>query len=341
MENQREPEDQTTQEGQVMQEDRMLQEKKLAKNNMNAAVRGIFFYMLIFLSVVFTDMMIKMVNLVLHTTNGVISKTELNQMIDSITKSGASSILGGVIGIIMLFCYFKSSVPTNKLFIKTERKMTGKAFFVIIAAFMLSQLVFDMVGAGIEYLANLFGYSFMQQIESASMQSETISMSLYAILFGPIIEELVFRGFLLRSLQPFGRKFAVIMSALMFGLFHGNLPQGIFAMAVGIVLGYVATEYSIVWSMLIHIMNNLYSELLGLLVPLLPKGAQSVVTYAMNGFFFVAGVLVIWKYRKKIKSYIVTEKIERQHVAWLFTNVWMILFTALCIGEIFLGITKL
>ena len=72
----------------------------------------------------------------------------------------------------------------------------------------------------------------------------------------PVTEELLFRGGRLRSLQPYGKRFAIFCSALLFGLVHQNLTQTPFAFGFGLLAGYVAVEYSILWSMSLHILNN-------------------------------------------------------------------------------------
>ena len=48
---------------------------------------------------------------------------------------------------------------------------------------------------------------------------------LLAGLIAPAAEELLFRRLLLRRLRPYGGRFALVASALCFGLFHGNLNQ--------------------------------------------------------------------------------------------------------------------
>ena len=75
-----------------------------------------------------------------------------------------------------------------------------------------------------------------------------------------ILEELVFRGCVLRVLRPFGDGFALVISAVLFGLMHGNIRQIPFAVIVGFILGwlYVVTN-SIWWSMAVHFINNALS----------------------------------------------------------------------------------
>lgn len=75
-----------------------------------------------------------------------------------------------------------------------------------------------------------------------------------------ILEEAVFRGCVLRVLRPFGDGFAVCVSAVLFGLMHGNIRQVPFAIIVGLILGklYVSTN-SIVYPMVVHFINNALS----------------------------------------------------------------------------------
>ena len=79
---------------------------------------------------------------------------------------------------------------------------------------------------------------------------------LYVVILGPILEEIIFRGAILRSLEPFGKNFAIVVSSLLFGLYHLSLFQGVFAFFIGLILGYCALRFSIKWAMLLHMINN-------------------------------------------------------------------------------------
>ena len=92
--------------------------------------------------------------------------------------------------------------------------------------------------------------------ESIDQSAITVSMWLYIGLIGPICEEVMFRGVLMKELKPFGRNFAIVTSALLFGLFHEDVVQGAFAFLMGLLLGFVAMEYSLVWAIALHIFNN-------------------------------------------------------------------------------------
>lgn len=69
-----------------------------------------------------------------------------------------------------------------------------------------------------------------------------VGLILYVIV-SPIVEEIVFRGIVYNRMRYFfGVWKAVIVSAVLFGAFHGNLPQCLYGMIMGIIMA-VAYEY--------------------------------------------------------------------------------------------------
>lgn len=60
------------------------------------------------------------------------------------------------------------------------------------------------------------------QIAGADTTTLQIGLILAAVIFAPITEELMFRGVLLRSLEPRGRRLAVVVSALAFAAVHAT-----------------------------------------------------------------------------------------------------------------------
>jgi len=126
---------------------------------------------------------------------------------------------------------------------------------------------FKMAGIilGINAIVTLISYLLLLFFESMGFESgadpiemllQDYSGILYVVLLGPILEEIIFRGAVLRSLERFGQNFAIVVSSLLFGLYHQALFQGIFAFFVGLVLGYCALRFSIKWAMALHVINN-------------------------------------------------------------------------------------
>jgi membrane protease YdiL (CAAX protease family) len=76
--------------------------------------------------------------------------------------------------------------------------------------------------------------------------------------FAPVAEELFFRGYVQTRLEErFGAGPAIAVTSLLFGLFHMNLPQGVFAGFFGLLVGWVAwATRSVRISIAVHAVNN-------------------------------------------------------------------------------------
>lgn len=135
------------------------------------------------------------------------------------------------------------------------RKMTPSVFFILLAFLGFSQVFSSVMTQVIERMFETIGlYSPSPDIGDTIERSWT--MLLYAGFLGPITEEFFFRGAGLRGLERFGKIFAIVMTAILFGLFHANFDQLFFAGIIGLGFGYIAFEYNIWWAIFYHIFNN-------------------------------------------------------------------------------------
>ena len=83
------------------------------------------------------------------------------------------------------------------------------------------------------------------------------SAILRSCLWLPIAEELIFRGALLRILQPLGRNAALLVQAVLFAAVHGTPVQKGYAFGMGLIFGWAAQATgSPVPGMVLHILNN-------------------------------------------------------------------------------------
>jgi membrane protease YdiL (CAAX protease family) len=183
---------------------------------------------------------------------------------------------------------------------------------------MMGQTFFSLLSMVQEWILNQFGFTALPAVESATAQSETLSMFLYASFGAPIAEELLCRGVAMRPLVKYGKRFAVLMSAFFFGLMHCNIVQTPFAFVVGLVLGYVAVEYNILWAMVLHMINNLVISDL----PIRMLGAElgNTLTGLLIWGFTIAGLIVLIRRRHDIRSYIDKNKVDNHAVAVFFTS---------------------
>ena len=77
------------------------------------------------------------------------------------------------------------------------------------------------------------------------------------------MEELLFRGMILKRARRFGDRTAVAFTAVLFGLMHGNLLQFFYAASIGLILGYVAVRTSSIrYTVLMHMAINSFSTVM-------------------------------------------------------------------------------
>ena len=83
----------------------------------------------------------------------------------------------------------------------------------------------------------------------------------FAVIFGPIMEELAFRKVILDRVGNYSKKYAVILSGIMFGLFHLNLFQFFYAAVLGMAFAYIylstgRIRYSIILHSTVNFMHG-------------------------------------------------------------------------------------
>lgn len=209
------------------------------------------------------------------------------------SDSGWGYLLAVAMGVAILLLWKKPSYFSQKLLQKGS-PMTIGSFFGLLSLVIGAQVVAQLCAFLVQLLAAALDIPMSRLLEQATVDTDRLSMLLYACMFAPVAEELLFRGLVLRSLEPYGRKLAIVVSAVFFGLFHGNPLQTPYAFAVGLVLGYAALEYHLLWAIVLHIANNLlFAYGLPQLLASLPELAQGFLTWAVILAFAFAAVCVL------------------------------------------------
>ena len=235
-------------------------------------------------------------------------------------------VLAVAIGFLILLFWKKPRYFRNEIFAKGAPMKAG-SFFAILCIFISGQMVFQVLTTGLEFGLNCFGYTITKGLESLQANSDNFSMFLYGSILAPITEEILFRGFVQRSMLPFGKKLAILVSALTFSLFHVNLIQIPYAFVVGLVLGYVAAEYNILWAMVLHMINNLVlGDLLYRLLGWLPDETANLIVWGVVLAFSVAAVVLLVVKRRDIKAWLQKEQIVGPYAACYFTCAGTIAF---------------
>lgn len=260
------------------------------------------------------------------------------QLTDQLLNNGWGYILAVVIGAVMLVIWKKKNFCFGEIW-KQDKLMSAGTFFMLLCVFISGQALFQMLAGVMEALFGIFGISFMDTIESVTVTANSNSMFLYIALFAPVFEEILFRGLVLRSLLPYGKKFAILASAFLFGIFHGNLAQSPYAFAVGLVLGYVAAEYCLFWSVILHIINNfVLGEVMTLVMGLLQSWAGDLI-YGLLTWGCALGTVVIFAVkRNEIAGYFRSGKIHPLCLKSFYTAPAVLVLTGMMVFNMLLTV---
>ena len=265
----------------------------------------------------------------------------MEKMQEIIAQNAWGYLLAIAVGLTVLLAWKGWDFFREEVFVR-NRKMRFVTFFAIACIFLGCQVGVSLYASVLEFLLNCIGLSAMTALEAATITSDSFSMFFCTSIAAPIVEEILFRGFVQRSLMPFGRKFAIFGSALLFGMFHGNLIQSPYAFLVGLVLGYVAAEYNIWWAILLHMINNMVmADLLPRLLSFLPGMAADVVMGAIIWIFAIAGLVILLVKRREVRGYIRGECMDRRCLRGFFLNSGFIVLTVLMIVNMLMMVMPL
>lgn len=206
-----------------------------------------------------------------------------------------------------------------------SRRMTAG---VLVMAFLLTfstQTVYFVASNAIRFVTYSLNLTVASTTGSIAGQLTQWPMFVAVSFTGPIMEELLYRGVVLRALRRHGRIFAIVTSAMLFALMHHSFDQGIMAFFTGLVFGYVALEYSLGWSMLLHILTNLLSAVQAVTGPYLSNAANEIIGWSTPVIGVVAFVAFIALFRREMGDYLRAHcSAKGSYASWC--NIWFIAF---------------
>ncbi len=173
-------------------------------------------------------------------------------------------LLDGVISLLVFFItglvyIFIVNLDTKVIFPfeKIKASLLTKIVIIGLSVALVSNYASDMLSD----VFSVFGID--NSIDFSYNVDSPLSILLYFVtvaLVPALVEEFAFRGIILGTLRKYSDTLAIVVSAGLFGLMHGNFVQIPFAFCVGLVLGFVVVKTnSLLPSILIHFFNNALS----------------------------------------------------------------------------------
>ncbi|SFD99644.1 hypothetical protein SAMN02910327_00031 [Peptostreptococcaceae bacterium pGA-8] len=143
----------------------------------------------------------------------------------------------------------------------------GKCLIIALGAQGISSIWFIFVEhVLLKYDFWAESYESFNETWSGVAEGDYVWMIISVVILGPIVEEILFRGIIFHCLSKVSSGwFPIFGSAILFGAFHEEPVQVVYTFLMGIVLGYVYDKtgrFELV--VIIHILNNLLSELFSL-----------------------------------------------------------------------------
>jgi uncharacterized protein len=123
---------------------------------------------------------------------------------------------------------------------------------------LLSAVIIVSAQIVLEPLENLFPVPDMLVNMVKGIKEQPYAYFFMIVIAAPILEEILFRGIILDGfLKNYTPAQAILVSSFMFGLIHGNFPQGISAFILGCLIAWLYWKTnSILPCMILHAINN-------------------------------------------------------------------------------------
>lgn len=147
--------------------------------------------------------------------------------------------------------------------------------------------------------------SFIQQYKDTidGFTKITPLVLLYVALLGPVAEEFIFRGMLLRQMsKSFSMNGAIFFQACLFAVYHLNLLQGIYALLMGIVLGKIYQKTKALQvTILTHIIFNSTTYVLQVILEHAGKHSN-LISYIISALGAIIFLVALWYNRTSEKE---------------------------------------
>ena len=96
------------------------------------------------------------------------------------------------------------------------------------------------------------------ETDSVLHMGSKVAVVLAAVILAPVVEEIIYRGIIYDFANyMLNYKYAIVFSALVFAIGHGNMVQGVYTLTLGLIFGYVRYKYGNIYTTIfMHMLAN-------------------------------------------------------------------------------------
>jgi len=198
-----------------------------------------------------------------------------------------------MLGACVLYCHFRYINIVDSLRVKT---LSGKQIVLLPVVTLATVFAFAPIAQLFVWILTELGYN-----STGLPLDEDMPGMVYLVIFAlivvlpAIVEEAVFRGYILSGLKKKGATFALLMSSLLFMLMHGSPTQTVHQFMLALVMGYtVIVSDSLLAGSIVHLANNSFGVMAISILTMLNGGWIIWVIVFVFGIILLPGLLFVF-----------------------------------------------
>ncbi len=179
-----------------------------------------------------------------------------------------------------------------------SKRVSGRVWLTVLPGGLALAVLANLVTGWLLSWMTALGIPEPQLPDTVLPTASGLLLSVLATAVLPaLIEELIFRGYILQMLRRHGDGIAIVFSAALFGFFHGNIRQIPFAFILGLVLGYAVVQTDSIWpAVALHFGNNLMSVLITFFRKCFPDYGVPISTLTLLAVTALGAIaLTVWR----------------------------------------------
>ncbi len=261
---------------------------------------------------------------------------------------------------IMIACIKR--LPAEQENVEKKKMTVGQWLVAFIMCYALVYIS-NIIGNVLTFVVGIFKQGQVENtIVNLTMSISPLASFLFMVIAAPIMEEYIFRKLLIDRTVKYGEGLAIVLSGVIFGLFHGNLNQFAYALILGCFYGFIYTRTrNVVHTILLHMLNNFVGSILSMfileksgflelatametatmeeLTAILMNNISGIAIYAVYVMVLIiivlAGIVLLILRRKKFYVNHTEEELPKgQRFKTITLNAGMLLFAAFWIVQI-------
>ena len=227
----------------------------------------------------------------ISSANPGITSDMLTDMLDGrVTKS--AMMINVIAGVII--------IPVLSIILKNDKKSREeKSVIVKKEEYIYPFLAGIFMCLGCNWLIDMSGiiniFTGFNEVADSLYGGSIIFEFIAMVIIAPLLEEILFRGIIFARLREYmSVKVAIVISALIFGIIHGNVVQGIYAFIIGICLAYIYERYNtLLAAVLFHMAANLMSVIMTECEPVVRLISKALVYNIIGVVCLVMGIIML------------------------------------------------